>query len=245
MPGNQAEKWILFPQDNPLGQGLSSRQGCQRNRDLKTTHPDNHLNRQSKLQAPRWAGHLAGMRTLMQLKHTHGLEHRVTPCHHPAAFLKPWQQKNEQPCGLSTTFWKLRRAVSGLCPEFGSTLCHEVCSKAFSGSSQLPEEPADATSPLFSLTHSPAASLVCRKDDVKNKEEHLEGRRAFSPTSRHPHPHLPFCSLCSDWEPRQLCWHACQKRVRRPAWTELFVFLGFSWSRASCQEAVVVFILIL
>ena len=146
--------WEPSRKVDPVSSGQPSRSGfvikarLPENRDLKTTHPDNHLNRQSKLQAPRWAGHLAGMRTPMHLKHTHGLEHQVTPCHHPAAFLKPWQQKNKQPCGLSTTFWKLRRAVSGLCPEFGSTLCHEVCSKAFSGSSQLPAEPAFTTEQL-------------------------------------------------------------------------------------------------
>lgn len=54
---------------------------------------------------------------------------------------------------------------------------------------------------LCSASHSPAAKsglqVTAWKDDVKNRE-HLEGRRAFLPTSHHTHPHLPFCFLYSD-----------------------------------------------
>lgn len=152
VPGNQAEKWILFSSGQPSGSGFvinASARGTEISKPLPP--PVTIQTGGASSEAPRWAGHLAGMRTLMHLKHTcPNIKHpATTPC-----LLKT-------PAEEQTAAWlvdHLLETETWLPPGFAQSLIHclsyEVCSR-LQWLQPAPHGAADATSPLFSLTHSP------------------------------------------------------------------------------------------
>lgn len=212
--GTKLKSGSCFPQDNRLGQGLSSMQVPEEQRS------QSHSPRQPFKQAEQAPGAQVGGPPGWD-EDPDALEAHTWPGTSDDSLPPHLGLSKTLAAEEQTAVWLVDHLLEtdGLSPGFAQSLDPLFVRRSAARLSVAPaSSPRSQQMPpvLCSASHTARSKsglqVTAWKDDVKNKEEHLEGRRAFSPASRHPHPHLPFCFLCSDWEPRQLCWPACQKK---------------------------------